>query len=399
MSANAFSPLARGKPRLLIVTTIPHTFWFLFPFAEHFRRLGWTVDALTGSLEPFRERGHFDQAFGVEWSRHPLDFHNVLRAPARVREVVAARRYDVVHVHTPVAAFVTRFALRDRWSQKGPCVVYTAHGFHFHPAGSPVNNATFLALEKLAGRWTDYLVVINREDLAAARRHRLVPPERIRWMPGIGVDLNHYSPERVPPDEVRAFREANGLGDDPCVLVVGELIPRKRHADAIRAFSAVALDPAVLRAHLLLAGRGPLEKGLRGEVHHRGLQARVHFLGSRNDVPLLMAAAQLLVLASDREGLPRCVLEAMSMGLPVIGTRIRGTSELLEDGAGFAYEAGDVRALADLLRRLLASPETAQRAARVARQRVSSYRLGNVIALHEQLYADALAWPTATPGP
>jgi hypothetical protein len=160
--------------RLLMVTTVPATFDFLAPFAAHFRRAGWTVDALSGAGDGFRERDRFDHAFAVEWSRNPLDPRNLGRAPARVREVVARGRYDLVHVHTPVAAFVTRFALRRR-TGRAPRVVYTAHGFRFHPGGRPWSNAAFLSLELLAARWTDYLVVMNAEDAAAARRWRLVP--------------------------------------------------------------------------------------------------------------------------------------------------------------------------------------------------------------------------------
>ncbi len=384
--AASMSPM----PKLLMVTTAPAMFGFLVPFARHFRSLGWTVDALTGSLHNFDERDRFDRVFAVEWTRNPLNLQNLLLAPRRVRDVVAARGYDIVHVHTPVAAFVTRFALRHRDRRIGPRVVYTAHGFHFHPGGRPWVNLAFLALEKFAARWTDYLVVMNREDAAAATHERLLPEDRVRVMPGIGVDLRRYSPERVDSAEVRAFRNAVRIGDDPCFLVVAEFIPRKRHDDVLRAFAMFAAAAGAPRAHLLFAGDGPLVNESRETARRLGLESRAHFLGFRRDIPVLMRASTALVLPSEQEGLPRSVLEAMSMGLPVIGTKIRGTTELLEEGCGYLYEVGDRTALASLLRRIVLDPAAANAAAARARARVVRYEQQNVIRLHEELYADAL---------
>jgi glycosyltransferase involved in cell wall biosynthesis len=372
-----------------MVTTVPGTFHFLAPFAAHFRRAGWTVDALSGSVDGFRERDCFDDAFAVEWSRNPLDPRNLGRAPARVREVVARGAYDVVHVHTPVAAFVTRFALRRR-TGRAPRVVYTAHGFRFHPGGRPWSNATFLSLELLAARWTDYLVVMNAEDAAAARRWRLVPEERLRVMPGIGVDLAHYAADAVAPAAVRAVRGALGIGDDPCFLVAGELIARKRQEDLLRAFARLGTAPGAPRAHVLLAGAGPLEDRCRALARQLGVADRVHFLGFRGDVATLMRACTALVLPSESEGLPRCVLEAMCLGAPVIGTDIRGTRELLADGCGFLYPVGDLAALAAALRDVLVDPAGARSRAERARARVARYDLQHVIRLHEALYGDAL---------
>jgi glycosyltransferase involved in cell wall biosynthesis len=387
-------------PRLLIVTTVPTSIPFFLPFADHFRRAGWHVDALTGRLDGFAWHDRFDAVHAVEWSRDPRALGRVLRAARRVREIAARGRYDLVHVHTPVASFVTRFALRDRDRAAGPQVVYTAHGFHFHRGGRPWTNAAYLALERLAARWTDWLVVINREDEAAARRWRFLPNERIRWMPGIGVDLRRYSPEAVDPAAVARLREELALGEDPIVLMVGEFAPGKRHADLVRAFAALCRDRSLPRPpRLLLAGRGPLSGAVRAQAEALGVAPRVHALGMRPDVPVLLAAAQVLVLPSDREGLPRCVLEAMAMGLPVVGTRVRGTAELLDGGCGALVEVGDVKGLAAAIRGVLADPAAAAAAARRALERVRAHDERVVIRLHEELYDEALGGRSGAAGP
>jgi glycosyltransferase involved in cell wall biosynthesis len=86
-------------------------------------------------------------------------------------------------------------------------------------------------------------------------------------------------------------------------------------------------------------------------------------------------------------------MEAMAMGTPVIGTRIRGTNELLDGGAGLLVEVGDVEALAAAMTLVIAEPATAQACVRRARARVSRYTLGRVIALHDEMYQDLLDRP------
>jgi len=378
-------------PRLLIVTTVPDSVPFFVPFADHFRRAGWTVDALTGSLEGLVWRDHFDAVHRVPWSRDPTALGRLARSPVRVREVVARGRYDIVHVHTPVASFVTRLALRSRDRRTGPRVIYTAHGFHFHRSGQRWRNAAYLALEKVAGRWTDWLVVINREDEAAARRFRIVPGERVRWMPGIGVDLGKYSPRAVSEDALRRLRAELGLGEDPVALMVGEFVPGKRHADLLRAFAVARRRPELARARLLLAGRGPLSEEVEKLAAALGMAREVRVLGLRRDIPVLLRAASVLVLPSDREGLPRCVLEAMAMGVPVVGTRVRGTTELLGGGCGWLVEVGDPAGLAAAMVEALTDPAGAREVASRARERVAAYDERLVIRSHEELYAEALA--------
>ena len=116
------------------------------------------LDAMAAGVSESPAAESFDAVWDVDWSRNPFDLTSLTRAAPRVRQVVLGEGYDIVHVHTPVAAFTTRYALRKERAAK---TVYTAHGFHFSPELSTTRSAPFLALEKLAGRWTDELVVIN----------------------------------------------------------------------------------------------------------------------------------------------------------------------------------------------------------------------------------------------
>jgi glycosyltransferase involved in cell wall biosynthesis len=291
-------------------------------------------------------------------------------------------------VHTPVAAFVTRFALRVVRTNAKPKVIYTAHGFHFFRGGPPLSNLIFLALEKLAGRWTDYLVVINEEDYNAAQKYRIVPERILQRMPGIGVDLEQYHPARIPPATVRKVRQDLKIADsDNLFLMVAEFIPRKCHADALRAFAK--LDSKNL--YLAFAGAGRLLKKMQELARELGIEEKVHFLGRRQDITRLIRASDVVILPSKQEGLPKCVLEAMSLEVPVIGTDIRGIGELLRNGAGILVSVGDVDALADAMLKIVNNPIVAKEMGRRGRMQVEQFSLKNVLDLHEELYEGILS--------
>lgn len=382
--------MPKTQRRLLLVTTVSGTLsGFLLPYADHFRSRGWVVDgAARGAITDEECRGHFDTLWEIPWSRRPWDPGN-LRAARQLQEILASQSYDIVHVHTPVAGFVTRLAAGMHHLPAGrPKLVYTAHGFHCHPRANLAQKVLYAALEKIPAPFTDALIVINREDERLARRLRLAGSGRLCYMPGIGVDLEAYSRANVSDAQVRAVRTELGLGErDHLFLIVAALMPGKRHRDALRALAELGREDI----HLALAGVGPQFDSLRHLADTLGVSSQVHLLSRRNDIPVLLAASKALILPSEREGLPRSVLEAMALGTPVIGARIRGTAELLEQGTGILVEVGDMPALARAMEWVVENHDEAAALAQRAQRRVRRYALPRLLELHEELYEQLLS--------
>jgi glycosyltransferase involved in cell wall biosynthesis len=375
--------------KLLMVSTISRFLRdFLLPHAHYYHRMGWTVDALCSDSCAFPECAEaFDQLWEAPWSRNPLDPRNFLIAPRVIREVVKQHAYDLVHVHTPVASLVTRYTLGTSRVMHKPKIIYTAHGFHFHQYNSCINNYLFRTLEKSAGRWTDYLVVMNQEDREAALRYDIVTPERLVYMPGIGVDTSYYHPGAVTAEEAAAFRASLGIQPEETVFtVIAEFIPRKRHTDVLAAF-ALLQAPDV---HLVLAGCGPLEESVRRLAHTLGMQQRVHFAGFMPDVRPLIAASNATVLASEQEGLPRCLLESLALRVPVISTDIRGSREVVTPECGMLVPLGDIPALAQAMEWMRTHPDRAKAMGQQGRLRVQPFALKHILEAQTALYAAAL---------
>lgn len=330
-------------------------------------------------------RGHFDRVFDIDWSRRPLASGN-LSSFRRARELVVRGGYDIVHTHTPVAAFVTRMALAWPMRGKRPSIIYTAHGFHFHRENPWLRNLVFETLERLAGKWTDFLVTMNRTDEVAALRLGLVPADRLWYMPGIGIALDRFNPTAISPTVVAASRAQLGIpACDPVFVVIAEFSVRKQHADVVDAIARVRNKSV----RVIFVGEGPLREAIKEQARSAGVLNRVYFAGAQADVRPFILMARALILSSFQEGLPRSVMEALCCGVPVIGSAIRGTEDLLAEGGGLLFPVGDITALASRIDWFADHPEEAHKMGASAVGRMDRYDTRHIIALHEQLYARA----------
>lgn len=304
-----------------------------------------------------------DRLFDVPFERNPLSPKNAL-AFRQLRAIVRKGDYDIIHCNTPVAGILTRLVAAP-FRRRGTRVVYTAHGFHFFKGASPLNWALYYPLERLFARLTDVLVTINKEDYARAARF---PAGAVRYVPGVGVDVERFGTAPDPSAELR--RELGLADDDFVVLSVGELNDNKNHATVLRAMA----HPAAPRLQYLICGNGPRREQLEELARELGIGDRVHFLGYRRDIPLILAMADIFCLPSFREGLPLSLMEAMAAGKPVVCSRIRGSVDLVDPGeGGVIVEAADVTGYANAFDLLAADRELRRSMGQHNRARVQGF--------------------------
>jgi glycosyltransferase involved in cell wall biosynthesis len=204
------------------------------------------------------------------------------------------------------------------------------------------------------------LVVVTRELVDELREFGL---QAVGVVPN-GVDTKAYRP--VSPAERDAFRACQGWPGGPCFLYVGRLAPEKRLERFIEAFARSAGGSD---AFFVLVGAGPEEALLRRKAREAGITRRVMFCPPREDIARVYAAADVFVLPSVSEGLSNALLEAMSSGLAVLGSRVGGTADAVVDGvSGLLFDPGDPGGPDLCIRRLLDSPELVRRLGRAARE-------------------------------
>ena len=319
---------------------VDFTFYrFLLPLAEAEARAGHEVVAVCADgplVARLRDAGLRVETVAFTRALASLDH---LAAYAALVRLLRAERFDMVHVHTPVAAFIGRLAA---WRAGVPLVVYTAHGFYFHDRMGPLKRAAFIALEWLAGRLTDVLFTQAEEDAETARRFGLCRTGVIEAI-GNGVDPGRFHPGSETRGEVR--RRLNTPDDAVVVMVIGRLIAEKGYPELLAAARDLDVHLWVVGERLASDHARPIETEIAAA---RG--PRLHLLGARDDVPELLRAADIFTLPSHREGMPRSIIEAMMSGLPVVATDVRGSREEVVDGeTGRLVPVGDVAALREAL--------------------------------------------------
>jgi glycosyltransferase involved in cell wall biosynthesis len=204
--------------------------------------------------------------------------------------------------------------------------------------------------------WMDHCSTTNSQEVANSLRERgLLSSGKLSVIPN-GVDVAALS---APAGEGSRVRRELGITPAEFVwLAVGRLLPQKDYATLLEAFQPLAAAPA----RLLIAGRGPLLEELQAQAQRLGIASQVSFLGVREDIAALLAAADGFVLSSAWEGMPNVVMEALAAAKPVVATRVGGVSELVETGkSGVLVPPRDPTALSQAMRQLMTLPAEQRR--------------------------------------
>ena len=294
-------------------------------------------------------------------------------------------RIDVVHTHCSMPGILGRLAARLAGV---PVIIHTIHGYHLHDRMSPALVRVYMWAEKFVGGFTHLMLSQNRTDMEVVRRGRFVAPERLRLI-GNGIDLRRFRPVPREPDPSGAVT----------LLCTARLEPVKNHPMLFEAVRRVIESGR--QARLWLVGDGDLRQDYQVRCAAIGIAGAVEFLGYRNDIEAVLAQTDVAVLTSVKEGIPRAMLEAMAMKIPVVATRVVGTEETVADGeTGFLVPLDDVEAFADRLCRLIDDPELRRRMGEAGRAWVEAHFDEDVIVEDlARTYRHLLSSPGVTPAP
>ncbi len=265
-----------------------------------------------------------------------------------------------------------------------PVIVASRRSLSLFKQGRPILQWS----ERLANRWTD-LIVANSE---AVRRDAIetehLPPDKVVVIHN-GLDIERYM--RTPDAEIDALRRDLRLGAGPVVIVLANLIAYKGHEYFLRAWADVCRRWPDATA--LIVGDGVVRAAREADARELGIAANVRFLGTRRDVPALLAVADLLVHPSLQEGFCNALIEAMAAGKPVVATDVGGNREAVVHGeTGLIVAARDAQALAAAMLDVLARPDRGAALGRAGRRRaVERFQRSHMVPQYEALYDDLLA--------
>lgn len=348
-----------------------------------FQELGWeTAVAARNDYENPADCviPHCDAYYDIPFERLPWKAGNIA-AYRQLKQLIDRENYDIIHCHTPMGAMIARLAAMDA-RRKGTKVIYTAHGFHFYRGASPVHWLVYYPAEWLLAHVTDVLITMNKEDHALAQQK--MHAKRIAYIPGVGVDTARFRTGTA--DRLQKRQELGFAEEDFLILTVAEMTRNKNHSTVLKALALLKNTEEFAFLRYLICGRGENEQNLRQEAEELGIADHVVFLGYRQDVPDLLRCSDLFAFMSFREGLPVALMEAMSSGLAVICSEIRGNTDLIEDGVEGMIADNTPQAVAEGILELYRNPEMRQRYGSAAAEKVKQFDAENVHRIMKEIY-------------
>ena len=322
---------------------------------------------------------------GVEtrliYTEKPFD----IRIWGQVKRLLQAEAPDVIHAHGTRASSNVLWAAR----KLGIPVIYTVHGWSFHQDQHPLVRRLRILGEKYLTERSEVNISVSASNQQSGKE--MIPQFRSVVINN-GIDQQKFDPDRAYSD-VRA--ELGIAADSVVVLFIARFTAHKQPLTLIRAFARALTTmqgSGATGLHLLMVGDGDEKVAGVALARELGLEEKISFQAFRQDVPDVLHAADIFVLPSLWEGLPIGLLEAMAMRKAVIGTRVDGTREVLQDGDnGLMVEPGDVDALAAAIVRLAGDRELREslraRAFQTVRQRFDAATMTREI---ESIYSKVL---------
>ncbi len=311
------------------------------------------------------------EALGVSTRCLDVRDERDVRWAARLRRLLRDAPVDVLHAHSPYPAGIGRIVARTLPRATRPATVYTLHNTW----------TSFATPTRLLNSWT---MRGDAADVAVSDLVRDTVPDRL-------ADRTEVVVHGVDPAAVQAQRDRDGvraeLGIAPDEIVFGTVANFRAQKDYPNLLAAaVVLRDRGARVRIVAVGQGPLEAEMRAEHARLGLAGRVDLLGERADAVRVMSGCDAFVLASNNEGLPVAVMEALALGLPVVGTAVGGMAEAVDATNGVLVPARDPEALAAAMQALAEDgPRRAELAAGAARSS-ARFDIARAVTRLEEIY-------------
>jgi glycosyltransferase involved in cell wall biosynthesis len=352
--------------------TVKH---FLLPLLGFLKEQGFDVTVACSPGPLFSElssRGVTLKAIEISRSRN---FVRHIRSTWRLYRYLRSEQFDIIHVHTPIASLIGRFAA---FLARVPIRIYTAHGFYFHDDMPRMQRRFHIALEKVGAWFGDFVFTQSEEDRQTAIREKISRPDRILTI-GNGVNLERFDPAKVTDAEIMRLREEFAIPPGAKVIgMMGRLVREKGYFEYFEAAATVAKQVPDVRflviGDVLESDYDNSKLEIERWIHQLGVRDKVIFAGMRDDIPQLLSLMDIYTLPSYREGMPRSIIEAMAMARPVVTTNIRGCrEEVVHEETGLIVPPRNSKALARAFLDLLNDPERLQRYGRKGRERAEQY--------------------------
>ncbi|NMM53571.1 glycosyltransferase family 4 protein [Paenibacillus aquistagni] len=268
----------------------------------------------------------------------------------RLMRLIMKEKYDIIHTHNAKAGVIGRIAA---WLCRTPLIIHTTHGLPFYQGQRGLTYHMYRWMEKVGSWFCHGIASQNREDMDKIKEYA---PRKLVLYEGNGVDLERLDAHKAAAsvEVIQALKQQYHIPMNHKVILVGARFePVKNHFFLLDALKLLK-EQSDIPFTCVLAGQGPLEQEVVQRIAELGLKEQVVLVGYQTNIYPYIEMADVVSLTSEKEGIPRIVMESMAFSKPVVASDVLGTRELVQsEVSGVLVPYLDVHALAAAYHRVL----------------------------------------------
>lgn len=323
-----------------------------------------------------KEQRDFIKKNNIKVKKFPLIRHgNIFTAPLAVFSVykyIKKNKFDIIHTHSTEAGVIGRIAAKLAGT---PIIIYALHGCPFSETRTKLLNWFVLKCEQIMAKFTTKIICVG-DNLTKEYLSRKIGKKSQYITIRSGIDIEKF--KNAKPIKAIKNNQRFNIG------LIGRVTEGKGHKEAIEAMNLLKSK----KAHLFIVGEGDMLNYYKNKNNNK----HITFLGHRDDIENIIASLDLVILPSYREGIPRCIIEAIAAEKPIIATNIAGIPELVKDNKnGFLIPIKNSRILADKMNYLINHPNIAKKMGKKEHKKVDIFSLDKIIDDTDRLYKTMLA--------
>lgn len=325
------------KKILFAASTLSHIENFHIPYLKYFKDNDFEVHIM-GKGNNKSPIPYVDKVIPVNFEKNMFSLKNFISA-FKISKLIKKEKYSTISTHTILASFFTRLGIMLSL-KKHPLVINTVHGYLFDENSNFIKKVIMILAEKFVHPVTDTILVMNSTDYEIAKKYNLYK-KNLYSIDGMGINASKF-PFSTEENKSYLREKYNIPKDDFLLIYVAEFSKRKNQKFLIESLKGL-ISEGYNNVKLLLLGDGVLLDDMKQYSKTLGIEDNIIFKGYIKEVCNYYQISDICVSSSRIEGLPFNIMEAMSTGLPVIASKIKGHIDLVNPGEnGFLYEYNNI---------------------------------------------------------
>lgn len=362
------------KKILFAASTLSHIENFHIPYLEQFKKQGFIIHVM-GKPNNKSDILYTDEIIYIPFEKNMFSIKNFAMI-FKIANLIRTNNYDIISIHTSLAAFFIRLGIMFSF-KKTKLVINTVHGYLFDDKSSFPKKLVLLLAEKFTKCITDVVIVMNSFDYDIAKKHKLYK-DSIYLINGMGINSSLF-PHISNEVKISLRQEYNFSIDDFLLVYVAEFSKRKNQKFLLEAIHKLA-NNNLKNIKLLLLGDGILFEELKTYAQKLEISDKVIFTGYTKNTCKYYQMSDICVSSSRSEGLPFNIMEAMSVGLPIVASKVKGHTDLVaQNENGFLFEYNSINQFCNYIMTMYKDRELCYRLGNKSKEISRTYSLDAVL--------------------